>query len=79
MTSIPTIPIIIYHLGKQEYLKKTLSYALKINSNVININEYDNIFPDIAQLKCVSYKPYSKYMEQFKSLYKHFSTNSYQL
>ena len=45
----------------------------------VNINEYDNMFPDIAQLKCVSYKPYSKYMEQFKSLYKHFSTNSYQL
>jgi hypothetical protein len=72
------LPIIIFHIGNQPYVHSCLKQASKFNNNVIVLNEHDNMFPNI-NVKCVNYKKYSTYLTQFKSLYKHYSTNSYQL
>ena len=73
-----SIPIIIFHLGNQEYLKLCLKQASKYNDNIINVNLEDNMF-NIKNVKCVSYKSYSKKMSEFEPLYKHYSTNPYKL
>jgi len=73
------IPIIIFHLGNQEYVNIALKQASKYNNNIIMINDYDDMFNDISGVKCVSYKKYNTYSDKFIALYKHFSTNSYQI
>lgn len=72
------MPIIIFHLGNQPYLKLCLQQALKYNKNIININERDDMFPEL-NVKCVSYNKYNKNAEKFKPLYKNYSSNSPQL
>lgn len=37
------------------------------------------MFNDISGVKCVSYKKYNTYSDKFIALYKHFSSNLYQL
>lgn len=72
------LPIIIFHIGNQPYVRDCLEHALINNKNIIIINERDNMYPDLP-IKCVSYHNYNKLMNNFNSLYKHFSTNSQQL
>jgi hypothetical protein len=55
-----SIPIIILHLGNQEYLNLCLKQASKYNDNIIHLNLEDNMF-NIKNVKCVSYKSYSNY------------------
>ena len=72
------LPIIIFHIGNQPYVRDCLEHALINNKNIIIINERDNMYPDLP-IKCVSYHNYNNLMNNFNSLYKHFSTNSQQL
>jgi len=72
------LPIIIFHLGNQSYVRLCLQKALKYNNNIIIINENDNMYPDL-NVKCVSYRKYYNNIEEFAKIYKHFSKNSHQL
>jgi len=72
------LPIIIFHLGNQPYVRLCLQKALKYNNNIIIINEKDNMYPDL-NVTCVSYNKYCNNIKKFENLYKHFSTNPQQL
>ena len=73
------LPIIIFHIGNQNYVRLCLQHALKSdNNNIILITDNENNFNDL-QVKIVNYNKYSNNLQKFKTLYKHFSTNSAQL
>ena len=74
------IPVIIFHIGNQDYVHKCLKSAIKYNNAVHLLNDNPTNF-DIAEDNCIieNYSKYSTYLDTFKSLYKHFSTNSHQL
>jgi hypothetical protein len=72
------IPIIIFHLGNQEYVRLCLRQASKFNKNIVILCDNPNNY-NVPGIQAVNYLPYSKYIQDFQKLYKHFSTNSAQL
>ena len=73
-----TLPIIIFHLGNVEYVHLCLKQALKYNSDVIIITDVPDVYK-YTGASCINYSKYIHRIFEFKKLYKHFSTNSYQL
>jgi hypothetical protein len=73
-----TLPIIIFHLGDREYVHLCLKQAKKYNENVILLTDIPNVY-QYTGANCVDFKKYANRINEFQKLYKHFSTNSYQL
>lgn len=73
-----TIPIIIFHLGNQEYVHLCLKQAKKYNNNIHILTDNENNFI-YENIKCINYIKYNNYMKKFQYIYKHFSSNSQQL
>lgn len=73
------IPIIIFHIGNQKYLHDCISSAIKHDNTVHLLNDEPNNFKKSENLTVCNYSEYSSYLNIFKPLYKHFSSNSYQL
>lgn len=75
------IPIIIFHLGNQEYVKLCLQQVKKYNNNVILLNNNPDNFKEYQNETCqiVNYRDYYINANSFTGLYKHFSSNSHQL
>ena len=73
-----SLPIIIFHLGNREYVHLCLKQAKKYNTNVILLTDVPDIYKDTGAT-CVNYQKYASRISEFQKLYKHFSTNSYQL
>lgn len=71
------IPIIIFHLGDQEYVKLCLQQALRFNKTVVFITDKDT-FKSLP-ITLIHISRYSKYLKPLQKLYKHFSTNPYTL
>jgi hypothetical protein len=74
---VDDLPIIIYHLGNQEYVKIGLLQAIKNNKTVILITNTTE-FKDLP-ITVVDANKYSKYLTPLQKMYKHFSTNPPQL
>jgi hypothetical protein len=72
------LPIIIFHLGDREYVHLCLKHAKKYNDNVILITDIPEVYK-YTGATCINYHKYSDRITQFQKMYKHFSTNSYQL
>jgi len=72
------IPIIIFHLGNREYVHYCLKQAKKYNEHVILLTDVPDAYK-ISGATCVSIQKYKNRINEFQKLYKHFSTNSYQL
>lgn len=73
------LPIIIFHIGNQHYVRLCLQQALKSgNTNIILINDNENNFSDLP-INVVNYNKYSKNLEKFKTLYKNLSTNNHHI
>ena len=68
------IPVIIFHLGKQPYVKQCLHSGIKSGNEMVIINETSNMFPDL-NVKCVPMAKYTDKVSQFNGLFKNFSTN----
>ena len=73
------IPIIIFHIGNQKYLHDCINSAIKHDNTVHILNDNPDNFQQSEKLTVCKYNEYSTYSNFFKSLYKHYSTNSYQL
>ena len=73
-----SLPIIIFHLGDREYVHLCLRQAREYNETVILITDCPDNYMDTGA-KCVNFNKYSKYVNDFQKLYKHYSTNSAQL
>lgn len=73
-----SLPIIIFHLGDREYVHLCLRQAIRYNETVILITDCPTNYNHTGA-KCVNYNKYSKYVNEFQKLYKHYSTNSAQL
>lgn len=73
-----SLPIIIFHLGDKEYVHLCLKQAKKYNDNVILITNIPEVYK-YTGATCINYHKYSDRITQFQKMYKHFSTNSYQL
>ena len=70
------LPVIIFHLGNQNYVRLCLQQAIKSgNENIILLNDDENNFSDLS-IKVVNYNEYSNNLQEFQKIYKHFSTNS---
>lgn len=72
------IPIIIFHIGNQEYVHLCLKQAIKYGNKVHILTDNENNF-NYENVVPVNYSKYSNMMKRFEKIYKHFSTNSYQL
>jgi hypothetical protein len=72
------LPIIIFHLSDKEYVHLCLKQAKKYNNNIILLTDVPDAYKDTG-ITCVNYSKYSNRISEFQKLYKHFSTNSYQL
>lgn len=72
------IPIIIFHLGYQDYVKLCLKQLQKYNNNVILLNDNPNHFKDLFNNNCkvVNYKDYLINTNKFIPLYKNYSSNN---
>ena len=73
--------IIIFHLGNQEYVNLCLKQLKKYDNDVILLNDNPNNFNKLKNDTCniVNYRDYYINASKFNKIYKHFSTNSYQL
>lgn len=71
------IPIIIFHLGDQEYVKLCLQQASRFNKTVVLLTNVDT-FKDLP-ITLVNINKYSKYLKPVQKFYKHFSTNPYNI
>ena len=73
------IPIIIFHLGNQEYVKLCLKQLQKYDNNVILLNDNPNNFKELKNNNCniVNYKDYFINAQKFIPMYHHFSRNGY--
>lgn len=74
--------IIIFHLGSQAYVKQCLQQALKYDNEIILLNDNPDHFKEFSNntnCKIVNYNKYTERATTFKKMYKHYSTNSYQL
>lgn len=74
--------IIIFHLGNQAYVKQCLQQALKYDNEIILLNDNPDHFKEFSNnlnCKIVNYNKYTEKANKFKEIYKHYSTNSYQL
>ena len=81
LNSYMEIPIIIFHLGNQNYVKLCLRQAKKYNNKVILLNDTPNNLKHLCSNKCIIdyYEKYFINALKFQKIYKHFSTNSQQL
>jgi len=70
------LPIIIFHIGSQEYVPISLAQALKYNKRVILISDNTNNFKNL-NIEHYDLNNYSKKADEFKSIYKHYSTGGY--
>lgn len=68
------IPVIIFHLGKQPYVKQCLHSGIKYGNEMVIINETSNMFPDL-NVTCVPMAKYTEKVSEFNGLFKNFSTN----
>lgn len=75
MESIPTI---IFHIGNQEYVHLCLKQALYHGNNVHILTNNPSQF-QYNGITAIPYQKYTSLAKKFELLYKHFSTNSYQL
>ena len=73
-----TLPIIIFHLGDREYVHLCLKQAKKYNNNIILLTDVPDVYKHTGA-NCVHFQKYANRISEFQKLYKHFSTNSYQL
>ena len=73
-----TIPVIIFHIGNQEYVHLCLKQALYYGNNVHILTNNPSQFP-YNGITAIPYQKYTSSSKKFELLYKHFSTNSYQL
>lgn len=73
-----TIPCILFHIGNHPYVHLCLKQALYFNNDVHILTDIPSQF-NYDGLTTVSFQNYSLRMNQFQPMYKHFSTNSYQL
>ena len=73
-----TLPIIIFHLGDREYVHLCLKQAKKYNNNIILLTDVPDVYKHTGA-NCVHFQKYANRINEFQKLYKHFSTNSYQL
>lgn len=73
------IPIIIFHLGNQEYVNLCLKQLEKYDNNVILLNDNPSNFNELKNNTCniVNYRDYYMNANNFTKLYKHFSSNSH--
>ena len=74
--------IIIFHLGNQAYVKQCLQQALQYDNEIILLNDNPDHFKEFSNninCKIVNYNKYTEKANKFKEIYKHYSTNSYQL
>ena len=72
------IPIIIFHIGNQEYVHLNLKQATKHENKVHILTDNANNF-NYNNVVAVNYSNYSNNLKKFEKIYQHFSTNSYQL
>ncbi len=75
------MPIIIFHIGNQEYVKVCLQQLKRYDNNVILLNDNPANFQEFKTDSCniVNYKDYFINANKFIPKYKHFSSNSQQL
>ena len=73
-----TLPIIIFHLGDREYVHLCLKQAKKYNNNIILLTDMPDVYKHTGA-NCVHFQKYASRISEFQKLYRHFSTNSYQL
>lgn len=76
--SFDTLPIIIFHLGDREYVHLCLKQAKKYNNDVILLTDVPDVYKHTGAT-CVDFQKYANRINEFQKIYKHFSTNSYQL
>lgn len=74
---VDDLPIIIFHLGNQDYVRLCLQQAVKHNKTVILLTNIDTF--KYLPITVVNIEEYSRYLEPLKKLYKHYSTNSAQI
>ena len=72
------IPIIIFHIGNQEYVHLCLKQAIKYGNKVHILTDNKDNF-NYNNVVSVNYSNYSNNLKKFEKIYQHFSTNSYQL
>jgi hypothetical protein len=72
------LPIIIFHLGNREYVHLCLKKAKELNKSVICITDIPKEYEHTGAT-CIDFNKYGSLINDFQKLYKHFSTNSYQL
>ena len=72
------LPIIIFHLSYKEYAYLCLKKAKELNNTVILITDVPKEYENTGAT-CVDFKQYGSRINDFEKIYKHFSTNSYQL
>ena len=70
------IPIIIYHIGYNEYVSLCLKQALKYNNNVILITDKLEKYSNIDNLKIIDNGKYICGSNLFSKIYVHLSKNS---
>lgn len=73
------IPVIIFHIGNQQYLHDCVNVSSRYGNEIHLLNDNPNNFKNIENVIVDNYLQYASYADKFKSLYKHFSTNSVQL
>lgn len=73
------IPIIIFHIGNQPYVHHCLNTTLRHNNTIHLLSDNPDNFDKRDNLYVENYTNYSINSSKFQSLYKHFSTNSFQL
>ena len=73
--------IIIFHLGNQAYVKYCLQQALQYHNEIVLLNDNPDNFKELSSDNCkiVNYSNYTERVNKFNKIYKHFSTNYYQL
>ena len=72
------LPIILFHIGNQEYVHLCLKQSIKYGNKVHILTDNKNNF-NYSNVTSVNYRDYSNNLKKFEKIYKHFSTNSYQL
>lgn len=70
------IPIIIFHIGNQEYVHLCLKQATKYNNIVHILTDNKNYF-NYNNVFSINFNEYSLFTNKFKNIYKHFSSNPY--
>jgi hypothetical protein len=72
------IPIIIFHLGNQEYPKLCLQQAIKHENKVILLNDNPINYINLITNKCriEDYRKYFTNAYNFQKLYKNYSYNA---